>query len=111
LARVKRPGQKPDVEWDFFSFPVLFAVAASAFVTVLLYQFLAPILFVVSLFGLSFCTAHMLSRWFRNRTVGKRIEKAEEEERERRALAARAANAQAGEAASNAARKRRRRRA
>jgi hypothetical protein len=95
------------VEWDFYSFPVLFAIAGSAFVTVLLYQFLAPILFVVSLFGLSFCTAHVISRWMRNRTVGKRLEKAEEEERERRALAARAANAQAGEAMSKRRRRRR----
>jgi hypothetical protein len=103
----RRSREKQDIEWNFFSFPCLFTFSLGAFTTVLLFQFLAPILFVVSLFGVSFCMAHIISRAVRNRTVAKHVEKAEEEERERRALAARAANAQAGEAAS---RRRRRRR-
>ena len=110
MARFKRQKKdKQDIEWDFFSFPCVFAFALGSLTTVLLFAVpgIPPLLFVVSLFGVSFCSAHVMSRWFSNRTLGRRVEKAEEEERERRALAARAANTQAGEAA----RRRRRRRA
>ena len=74
-----------------------------------LFYFALPIVFVVSLFGTSFCTAHAISRWFRNRGIDKRVQRAEEDERERRALAARAANALDGESASPRRRRRRNR--
>ena len=70
---------------------------------------LPDVVFVVSLFGTSFCTAHAISRWFRNRGIDRRVQRAEEDERERRALAARAANALEGEAASPRRRRRRNR--
>jgi len=109
MSRFKRKKDKQDLEWDFFSFPCAFTFALGAFTAVLLFAIpgIPPLLFVVSLFSVSFGSAHIMSRWFRNRTLGRRIEQAEEDERERRALAARAANAQAGEAT----RRRRRRRA
>jgi hypothetical protein len=106
MARRRGRTERKDLEWDFLSFPTYFAFLAGMLLAVLLLP-IAPIVFVVSLFGTSFCAAHAISRWFRNRTVDKRLQRAEEDERERRALAARAANAAAGEAQS--ARRRRRR--
>jgi hypothetical protein len=103
----RRLKPKEDVEWNFYSFPCLASLCLGAFTAVLLYQFLAPIIFVVSLFGVSFCLAHMVSRLIRNKTIAKRVQEAEEDEREKRALAARAANAQAGEASSKRRRRRR----
>src|SRR5262245_53629299 len=96
MARRRRQQSREDIEWDFFSFPTYFAFFAGMLLSVLLY-FALPIVFVVALFGTSFCTAHAISRWFRNRGIDKRMRRAEEDERERRALAARAANAMQGE--------------
>lgn len=97
------------VEWDFFSFPVAFGFALGMFVAVLLYP-LGPLLFIVSLFLVSFGTAHIISRWLRRRTVDRRQQRQDEAERERRALAARQAAAVANEQASPRRRRRRRRR-
>ena len=111
MSRARRAAepQKKDAQWDFFSFPVYFAFFAGMLLSVLLLP-AAPIVFVVSLFGVSFCTAHAISRWFRNRGRDKLIERAEVDERERRAVAASAASAREAEAASPAAARRRRRR-
>jgi hypothetical protein len=108
--------EKPDVEWNFLSFPTLFAFFGGALFATLLVAMMPgssalggaySILFTGSLFGVSFCAAHAISRWFRNRSVDRRSQRAEEEERERRALAARTANAAAGEAQSPRRRRRR----
>ena len=110
MARARRMREKrKDIEWDFFSFPVFFAFFFGAFVSVLLVSFIPLPMFVVALFGTSFCMAHAISRWFRNRTIDKRLQRAEEDERERRALAARAANTMNGEAQFQRRRRRRNR--
>ena len=110
----RRKGPKPakeDLEWNFFSFPTYFAFFGG-----MLFGFMFLVIsgfpdavFIISLFGTSFCTAHAISRWFRNRGIDKRVQRAEEDERERRALAARAANALDGESASPRRRRRRNR--
>ena len=111
MARRGQKQRKDELEWDFFSFPTYFAF----FVGMLLGFFFLVItgfafgVFVLSLFGTSFCTAHAITRYFRNRGVDKRMQRAEEDERERRALAARAANAMQGEALSPRRRRRRNR--
>ena len=91
----RRRSDQP-VEWDFFSFPVAFGFAVGMFVAVILYP-LGPILFVVSLFLVSFGTAHIISRWMRRRTLDRQRVRDEEDERERRALAAREASLRATE--------------
>jgi hypothetical protein len=96
-------------EWNFRTFPVAYAFFVGMFISTLLYP-IGLIIFIVSVFGTSFCTAHAISHWLRRRTLDKRAQQAEEDERERRALAARAAAGQDREAAAAAARKRRRRR-
>ena len=101
----RRRGDEP-VDWNFFSFPVAFGFALGMFVAVMLYP-LGPILFVVSLFLVSFGTAHIISRWLKRRTLDRQRLRDEENERERRALTARAA-AQA--TTEEAPRRRRRRR-
>lgn len=90
----RRRRSEEQVEWNFFSFPVAFAFALGMFVAVMLYP-LGPILFVVSLFLTSFGLAHIISRWFRRRTLDRQKQRDEEHERERRALAARAATQRA----------------
>ena len=99
--------RREDIEWDFFSFPTYFAFFAGMLLSVLLLP-LAQFVFIFSLFGTSFCAAHAISRWFRNRGIDKRVQRAEEDERERRALAARAANATQGESQSPRRRRRNR---
>jgi hypothetical protein len=103
--RVQRP--RGEIEWHFWSFPTYFAFFAGMLLATLLLP-IAPIVFIVSLFGTSFCAAHAFSRWWRNRTFDKRLQRSEEDERERRALAARAANAAEGETQSQRRRRRRR---
>jgi hypothetical protein len=107
MARRGQKKRREDIEWDFLSFPTYFAFFAGMLLSVLLLP-IAPVVFVVSLFGTSFCAAHAISRWFRNRSIDRRLQRAEEDERERRALAARAANAAQGEGASQRRRRRRR---
>ena len=109
MARRRGRGDRQDIEWEFFSFPTYFAFFAGMLVAIPLIFILGQLLFVVALFGTSFCTAHAISRWFRNRSVDKKMQRAEEDELERRALAARAANAAAGEAQSVRRRRNRRR--
>lgn len=107
--RQKQP-QRP-VEWNFLSFPVYFGFAVGAFLSAVLLAIFGGyafgIVFIASLFGVSFGLAHITTHWFHRRTLGRAQERAEEEERERRALAARAAAAREGESHS---RRRRRRR-
>lgn len=100
-----------EIEWHFFAFPVFFAFALGALFATILAPFLFPVIFVLSLFGVSFGTAHMISHSWRRRGLRKRRMSEEEEERERRALAARAARetAEAGESTSLRRRRRRRR--
>lgn len=102
----RRRRRDEPVEWNFFSFPVAFAFFLGMFVAVLLYP-LGIIILITSLFLTSFGVAHIISHWFRRRTLDRQRERSEAEERERRALAARTA-AQAANA--EAARPRRRRR-
>jgi hypothetical protein len=109
MARRRGQTQKKDVEWDFLSFPVYFGFFIGALVSFFAAAFAPGIVFIVALFGVSFCTAHAISHWFRNRTIDKRLQRAEEDERERRALAAHAANAAEGEAQSPRRRRRRNR--
>ena len=73
---------------------------------VILYP-LGPLLFIGSLFLVSFGTAHIISRWMRRRTLDRRRQLDEEHERERRALAAREASLKTSE---EPVRRRRRRR-
>jgi hypothetical protein len=109
MARRTGNKRREDLEWDFFSFPTYFAFFVGMLVASILVFIFGGYLFIVALFGTSFCTAHAISRWFRNRGVDKRMQRAEEDERERRALAARAANAMQGEAQSPRRRRRRNR--
>jgi hypothetical protein len=102
----RRRGDQP-VEWHFFSFPVAYAFALGMFVAVLLYP-LGLLIFVFSLFLVSFGTAHIISHWFRNRTLDRERLRTEGEERERRAIAARTAAQQANEEANPRSRRRRR---
>ena len=88
MARRRRQDDR-EIEWDFFSFPVLFGFSLGAFIATLLYP-LGQIVFVVSLFGVSFGVAHIFTHWLRRRSLDRARQRAEEEERERRALAARA---------------------
>jgi hypothetical protein len=105
MAKRRKDGGK-QVEWDFFSFPVLFAFALGAFISSLLYPF-GQLVFIFSLFGVSFGIAHIISHWFRRRALDKQRARDEEAERERRALAARNLNARQAEAASVRRRRRR----
>ena len=107
MSRRQRSDQP--VEWNFFSFPVVFAFVLGMFVAVMLYP-LGPILFVVSLFLTSFGLAHIGSRWLRRRTLDRQRQRDEEDERERRALAARTAAQRTNEEASRTRRRRRVRR-
>jgi hypothetical protein len=93
------------MEWDFFSFPTYFGFALGALVATLLFP-LGLYVFIVALFGTSFCVAHIMSHWWQRRIVAKRKQREEEDERERRALAARSAASLENEAQS---RRRRRR--
>lgn len=97
-------------DWDFFSFPCLFAFALGAFVAALLVPLSPFLVFVLSLFGVSFGLAHIMTHTFRRKTLERARQREEEDERERRALAARAIAAQQNEARSNASKRRRRNR-
>ena len=100
-AKNRQPKDKTGIKWDFFSFPVLFALSFGLLMGLLLYplgvllQPLGLISFVAALFGTSYCTAHVISDWVSTRRERRDREKTEEDERERRALAARAARAEA----------------
>ena len=110
MSRRRAQTQRKDVEWDFFSFPAYFAFFIGMLVCFFTLAVIRPYyVFMISLFGVSFCAAHAISRWFRNRTIDKRLQRAEEDERERRALAARAANSLEGESQSQRRRRRRNR--
>jgi hypothetical protein len=104
----RRENQTKRTEWHFFSFPVLSGFLFGALVATLLAPF-GGLVFLVSLFGVSFCLAHIISHWFRNRSIDKALQRAEDDERERRALLARQAASREGAAASVARRRRRRR--
>jgi 4-hydroxybenzoate polyprenyltransferase len=97
-----------EIEWHFFSFPVAFGFAVGGLCALVLALFFPQGVFILFLFGTSFGLAHIVTNWFKRRTLDRRRDRTEEEERERRALAARAAAAQAGEAASPRRRRRRR---
>lgn len=107
-AKRRLAKDKANIEWDFFSFPVLFALSFGLLMGLLLYpmgvllQPLGLISFVVALFGTSYCTAHVMSKFVSDRRENKKREKVEEDERERRGLAARAARAEASAAAAAA---------
>ncbi len=107
-AKRRQPKDKTNIEWDFFSFPVLFAFSFGTLLGFLLFgisisfQPLAFVTFVASLFGTSYCTAHVISHWVSNKRDSKKREKQDEDERERRALSARAARAEASAAAAAA---------
>ena len=99
-AKRPQPKDKSNIEWDFYSFPVLFALCFGALIGFLSVLVVPPLfIFVATLFGTSFCTAHVMSHWASNRKNQKQREKTGEDERERRALAARAARAEASAAA------------
>jgi hypothetical protein len=111
MSRRAQKQPKQDLEWNFASFPTYYAFFGGMLFSffLLVATPLGFFVFVASLFGVSFCTAHAFVRFMRNKTVDKRRQLAEEDERERRALAARAANALEGEAASPRRRRRRNR--
>jgi hypothetical protein len=106
MTRERRPERRP-AEWNFLSFPTLFGFALGAFIGVI-FAPIGPLAFYVAMFMVSFGMAHIITHWFRRRTLDKRRQEDEEAERERRALAARAASARESEA--HSARRRRRRR-
>ncbi len=110
MAGKKEPRLAQKVDWHFFSFPVAFAFALGAFTATILALALWVPLFIVSLFGVSFGTAHVISHWFQNRAVTRKHNRDEEAERERRALAARAAKSASAPEQPTAPAKRRRRR-
>jgi membrane protein implicated in regulation of membrane protease activity len=89
MARQRR-GQK-QIEWDFFSFPVVFGVALGALIATLFVGLLNDIFltFTVSLFCVSFGLAHIIGHTWRKRRLDTQLERAEEDERERRIIAAR----------------------
>ena len=110
MARQQRDPNR-QIEWHFFSFPVLFGFALGAFLVTLLVphpNFPVFVIFVGSLFGVSFGVAHIVTHWIKRRTLDRARERAEEDERERRGIAARAANAREGAATSLRRRRRRR---
>jgi hypothetical protein len=109
----RRRGSTPQREvsdWNFRSFPVFFGFACGAFIATLLILLtngaLGNILWIVSLFGVSFGLAHIVGHTLRKRSLDRAVAREEEEERERRAYAARQAASLEGEAQS---RRRRRR--
>jgi len=113
MARRRRPepsGQQAD--WNFRSFPTFFGFACGALTATLLLLLtggaLVFVVWLVSLFGVSFGVAHIIGHTLRRRGLDRAIEHEEEMERERRALAARDAAALEGE--SHSIRRRRRRR-
>jgi hypothetical protein len=97
-------------EWNFRTFPVFFGFCLGAFLATLILADaeLASVLFIVSLFGVSFSIAHIIGHTLRRRGLDRAVEHEEEMERERRALAAR--NAASLEGESHSIRRRRRRR-
>jgi len=99
---------KRDIEWNFYSFPVAFALCVGLFFGTLLAYPIGILIFIVSLFGMSFGVAHIIGHWYRKRIVERKRQQADEDEKERRALAARVANSQQGAAMSSARRRRRR---
>lgn len=115
MATRRRP-QPPSqpADWNFRSFPVAFAFACGAFLATLVILMtggaLINGLWILTLFAVSFGSAHIIGHTLRKRGLDKKLAQAEEDERERRALAARQAASLEGEAASAAARRRRRRR-
>lgn len=110
MSRRRRNEQIQD--WDFFTFPVIFAFALGGFFVAFFSAFIPiGLLFMVFLFLSSFGVAHMISRWIRRRTLDRQKQRSEEEERERRALAARAAAQRNEESARQPRRRRRVRRA
>ncbi len=117
--RRRRQPDQADVEWNFISFPTLVGFVAGMTLACLLIAFdygrLLPgvhtLLWYVSLIGISFSLAHVITRHMARRRLNQRRDKAEEDERERRALAARARAAeQAAEGSSPSQPRRRRRR-
>lgn len=82
-----------DIEWNFMSFPVGYALAVGLFIGLILSTIpgVFNVLFILAMFVFSFGNAHIIARWFRRRTLDRRRERDEEEEKERRVLAARAA--------------------
>ena len=110
MAKRRQPQDaKRDIEWDFISFPALFAFCFGVFIAAILAPVVLLPVFYVGLFGVAFCTAHVISHWWRKRGIDRQRERDEEAERERRALAARSAAALQGEAESQQHRRRRRR--
>ena len=107
-AKRRQVKDKSNIEWDFFSFPVLCTASFGLLAGLLLYplgillQPLGLLTFVAALFGTSYCTAHVMSQWVSHRKDRKQRERLDEDERERRALAARAARAEAQAAAAAA---------
>lgn len=96
MPKKRRPQERPPIDWDFFSFPVVFAFFVGLLVATIIAPFggfVLQVQFVIALFGVSFCTAHTLTRLWARRRLEKKRNQAGEEERERRALAARAAAA------------------
>jgi hypothetical protein len=120
-ARKRQPRTpKPDVEWDFFSFPALAAFFTGMFVvSVILYidfsgQFvdsLQLVLWFMSLIGFTFSVTHIATRQIARRRANRAREREDEAERERRVLAARARAVAESEAEGEPRRRRRRRKA
>ena len=108
MARRGGAGEKAPVEWDFRTFPVLFAFALGAFISFWFTPFFPEVVFIVSLFSVSFGVAHMISTWFRRRAWAGTRKREDEEERERRAFESRAARARNEEATRPRRRRRRR---
>ena len=113
MAR-QRPRTVSSPEWQFATFPVFFGFMGGAFfvafLTWLTQGIAFNILFILSMFGFSFCVAHIATHALRRRATGRARQRAEEDERERRALAARAAATREGDGVTAPARTRRRRR-
>ncbi len=108
----RRQGNRQQTGWNFFSFPTLYGVAAGAMLATLLIGLLNDLflVFTLSLFFLSFGTAHLITHTWRQRRLENQIERAEEDERERRIVAARNAAQREANAGQPPQRRRRRRR-
>ena len=109
MARRRRAPVNRDIKWNFISFPVLFGFCFGIFIAAILAPVLLLPVFYVGLFGVAFCTAHVISQWWQKRGLDRRLQRDEEAERERRALASRSAAALQGESESQQRRRRRRR--
>jgi hypothetical protein len=100
----------PPRDFDFFRYEVWFGIAIGMLIATILAPLFYPILFLVSLVGVSWGLTHLVGRAIVRRRMDSRLAREEQDERERRAVAARSAASLENEQASHTRRRRQRRR-